>query len=83
MSQICGMIPFINSSHPDQFYRLFISLFIHVGSVISPALVFYGCFVHNFHSVKLAVNVNTGTAEICDALLMYELCEETCEISMV
>jgi len=34
MNEICGMIPFMNSSHPDQFYRLFISLFIHVGSVV-------------------------------------------------
>jgi len=40
MSEICGMVPFINSSHPDQFYRLFISLFIHVGSVLSTSLVF-------------------------------------------
>jgi len=35
MSEICGMISFFNSSHPDQFYRLFISLFIHVGLVAS------------------------------------------------
>ncbi|XP_064604448.1 inactive rhomboid protein 1-like [Liolophura sinensis] len=33
LSQICGMIPFSNSNKPDQFYRLWTSLFLHVGLV--------------------------------------------------
>lgn len=31
MSEICGMIPFYNPEIPDQFYRLWTSLFIHAG----------------------------------------------------
>lgn len=31
--QICGMIPFANSEVPDQFYRLWTSLFLHGGLV--------------------------------------------------
>ncbi|RUS91004.1 hypothetical protein EGW08_001221 [Elysia chlorotica] len=31
--EICGMIPFADSSHPDQFYRLWTSLFLHGGLV--------------------------------------------------
>ncbi|XP_055876720.1 inactive rhomboid protein 2-like [Biomphalaria glabrata] len=29
--EICGMIPFANPSYPDQFYRLWTSLFLHGG----------------------------------------------------
>lgn len=31
MSEICGMIDFWNPDSPDQFYRLFTSLFLHGG----------------------------------------------------
>jgi hypothetical protein len=31
LSEICGMIPFYNPDKPDQFYRLWTSLFIHAG----------------------------------------------------
>lgn len=31
MKQICGMIPFTNDEYPDQFYRLWTSLFLHGG----------------------------------------------------
>ncbi|GFO31503.1 rhomboid-like protein [Plakobranchus ocellatus] len=31
--EICGMIPFADSTHPDQFYRLWTSLFLHGGLV--------------------------------------------------
>ena len=33
MSEICGMIPFYNPERPDQFYRFWISLFLHFGCV--------------------------------------------------
>ncbi|XP_065560477.1 inactive rhomboid protein 2-like [Artemia franciscana] len=33
MGDVCGMIPFLNPDRPDQFYRVFISLFIHAGIV--------------------------------------------------
>jgi len=33
MSEICGMIPFLNPDKPDQVYRLWTSLFIHAGLV--------------------------------------------------
>jgi len=58
MSEICGMIPFINSSHPDQFYRLFISLFIHVGSVVLCAFMFALYFAQHL-SVE-NINVTDG-----------------------
>lgn len=31
LSEICGMIPFYNPQKPDQFYRFWISLFLHFG----------------------------------------------------
>lgn len=31
LSEICGMIPFHNPDKPDQFYRFWISLFLHFG----------------------------------------------------
>lgn len=31
MSEICGMIPFYNPEKPNQFYRLWTSLFLHAG----------------------------------------------------
>ena len=31
LSEICGMIPFHNPDLPDQFYRFWISLFLHFG----------------------------------------------------
>ena len=33
MKQICGMIPFAQDEYPDQFYRLWTSLFLHGGLV--------------------------------------------------
>ncbi|PAV79790.1 hypothetical protein WR25_11065 isoform B [Diploscapter pachys] len=30
-SDVCGMIPFFRRDHPNQLYRLFISLFVHAG----------------------------------------------------
>ena len=34
LSEICGMIPFHNPEKPDQFYRFWISLFLHFGYVV-------------------------------------------------
>ena len=31
LSEVCGMIPFYNPDKPDQFYRFWISLFLHFG----------------------------------------------------
>uniref|UniRef100_A0A0N5ANY5 Rhomboid domain-containing protein n=1 Tax=Syphacia muris TaxID=451379 RepID=A0A0N5ANY5_9BILA len=31
LSEVCGMLPFLHKDHPDQFYRLFLSLFLHAG----------------------------------------------------
>ncbi|ESN92501.1 hypothetical protein HELRODRAFT_194219 [Helobdella robusta] len=31
IEETCGMLPFWNSNRPDQFYRLWLSLFIHAG----------------------------------------------------
>ena len=31
MQDVCGMLPFFNSNTPDQFYRLYTSLFLHAG----------------------------------------------------
>ncbi|KAB0400726.1 hypothetical protein E2I00_008353, partial [Balaenoptera physalus] len=32
-SQVCGLLPFLNPEVPDQFYRLWLSLFLHAGVV--------------------------------------------------
>jgi len=31
MSNVCGMFPFFSHDVPDQFYRLFTSLYLHAG----------------------------------------------------
>ncbi|ESO04883.1 hypothetical protein HELRODRAFT_111355 [Helobdella robusta] len=31
LSEICGMLPFYNETYPNQFYRLWTSLFLHAG----------------------------------------------------
>jgi len=31
MNEVCGMLPFNKKGHPDQFYRFWISLFLHAG----------------------------------------------------
>ena len=31
MDEICGMIPFVHPGSPNQFYRLWTSLFMHAG----------------------------------------------------
>ncbi|VDN55968.1 unnamed protein product, partial [Dracunculus medinensis] len=31
LGDVCGMLPFLDSRKPDQFYRLFIPLFLHAG----------------------------------------------------
>ncbi|VDN07201.1 unnamed protein product [Thelazia callipaeda] len=33
LSEICGMLPFLRRDQPDQWYRLFIPLFLHAGSI--------------------------------------------------
>lgn len=31
MDDVCGMLPFVSPGRPDQFYRLWTSLFLHAG----------------------------------------------------
>ncbi|XP_053158793.1 inactive rhomboid protein 2 [Hemicordylus capensis] len=33
MDEVCGLLPFLNPEIPDQFYRLWLSLFLHAGIV--------------------------------------------------
>ena len=33
MDDVCGLLPFLNPEIPDQFYRLWLSLFLHAGLV--------------------------------------------------
>ena len=33
LSEICGMKPFYNPDVPDQFYRFWVSLFLHFGYI--------------------------------------------------
>ncbi|EFO22618.2 rhomboid family protein [Loa loa] len=33
LSEICGMLPFLRKNQPDQWYRLFIPLFLHAGII--------------------------------------------------
>lgn len=33
LSEVCGMLPFKDKNNPDQFYRLFTSLFLHAGLI--------------------------------------------------
>nr|XP_056711757.1 inactive rhomboid protein 2 [Euleptes europaea] len=33
MDEVCGLLPFLNPEVPDQFYRLWLSLFLHAGIV--------------------------------------------------
>lgn len=34
MDDVCGLLPFLNPEVPDQFYRLWLSLFLHAGQVM-------------------------------------------------
>ncbi|XP_072274989.1 inactive rhomboid protein 1 [Pyxicephalus adspersus] len=34
MDDVCGLLPFLNPEVPDQFYRLWLSLFLHAGYVV-------------------------------------------------
>ncbi|CAG9540948.1 unnamed protein product [Cercopithifilaria johnstoni] len=33
LSEVCGMLPFLRKNQPDQWYRLFIPLFLHAGII--------------------------------------------------
>ncbi|XP_072846583.2 inactive rhomboid protein 2 [Pogona vitticeps] len=33
MGEVCGLLPFLNPEVPDQFYRLWLSLFLHAGII--------------------------------------------------
>ncbi|XP_062976411.1 inactive rhomboid protein 2 isoform X2 [Elgaria multicarinata webbii] len=33
MDEVCGLLPFLNPEIPDQFYRLWLSLFLHAGVI--------------------------------------------------
>ncbi|XP_029641046.1 inactive rhomboid protein 2-like [Octopus sinensis] len=45
LSRICGMIPFLYKDKPDQFYRLFTTLFLHAGFIHLILTVLYQAFV--------------------------------------
>jgi hypothetical protein len=47
MSNVCGMFPFFSNDVPDQFYRLFTSLYLHAGIM---HLAFTIAFQHIFLS---------------------------------
>lgn len=38
MDDVCGLLPFLNPEVPDQFYRLWLSLFLHAGQVTPSVL---------------------------------------------
>lgn len=31
LDKVCGLLPFLNPEAPDQFYRIWLSLFLHAG----------------------------------------------------
>lgn len=31
LDEVCGLLPFLNPEIPDQFYRIWLSLFLHAG----------------------------------------------------
>lgn len=31
LDKVCGLLPFLNPEVPDQFYRIWLSLFLHAG----------------------------------------------------
>ncbi|XP_041431763.1 inactive rhomboid protein 2 isoform X1 [Xenopus laevis] len=33
LDEVCGLLPFLNPEYPDQFYRLWLSLFLHAGVI--------------------------------------------------
>ena len=33
LDDVCGLISFVREDEPDQFYRIWLSLFLHAGSV--------------------------------------------------
>ena len=34
LDDVCGLISFVREDEPDQFYRIWLSLFLHAGSVL-------------------------------------------------
>ena len=48
MDDVCGLVPFINEEVPDQWYRVFTSLFLHAGLIhLAFSLLFYYYFMMN------------------------------------
>ena len=51
MDDVCGLLPFRQRDTPDQFYRIWTSLFLHAGWVAMLSLCPHeGCCVLNFVS---------------------------------
>uniref|UniRef100_A0A915Q6U7 Peptidase S54 rhomboid domain-containing protein n=1 Tax=Setaria digitata TaxID=48799 RepID=A0A915Q6U7_9BILA len=44
LSEVCGMLPFLRRNQPDQWYRLFIPLFLHAGIIHCILTVFIQLF---------------------------------------
>lgn len=56
LGKVCGLINFMDEDHPDQFYRLWLSLFLHAGFVpVSPLLTLP-------HAVHLEIQCDTAEA---------------------
>lgn len=64
LDEVCGLLPFLNPDVPDQFYRLWLSLFLHAGYESQTPLrqtfvpFLCACFLC-FSTVNLSTNVAT------------------------
>ncbi|XP_077490182.1 rhomboid-5 isoform X2 [Amblyomma americanum] len=67
LNDVCGMIPFINPEVPDQFYRLWTSLFLHAGIFHLLITVIVQLFVMR-DLEKLAGPVRTAVIYMCSGV---------------
>ncbi|KAF2361717.1 Peptidase S54 rhomboid domain [Trinorchestia longiramus] len=67
MNNVCGMVPFHSPDHPDQFYRLWTSLFIHAG-VFHLAITLFLQFFFMRDLEKLAGPVRIGMIYIISGI---------------
>lgn len=67
LSDVCGMIPFVNPEVPDQFYRLWTSLFLHAGIFHLLITVIVQLFVMR-DLEKLAGSVRTAVIYMCSGV---------------
>lgn len=67
LNDVCGMIPFVNPEVPDQFYRLWTSLFLHAGIFHLSITVIVQLFVMR-DLEKLAGPVRTAVIYMCSGV---------------